>query len=445
MPKIFISYRQADSLDVTSRIFDRMQRQFGKGNVFMDIDTTRGGTEVGKHIMDTISQCNFALVIIGKDWLDARYRDGPKQGQRRLDDPTDSVCIEIQTALEGNITVIPVLVGGASIPSDDALPDGLKTLCRRAAAEIGPGRDFRPHLDRLIAGIEGHPVPSVASPAPPPTPAPVSKKEEPVGRPIGIVDVNLTVPGTWYCGENGEAHTPATVKCGPHDKYGLEVKTDATDGQLAGLAVLKKVNLVRLSLVGCEQITDTGLANMEGLSTVTHLSLSDCARITDDGLAQLKKLPLGQLDLARCKLITDSGLTHLAKMASLRSLNLGGCSNVTDNGVAHLSILAELRQLTLRGTKVSDAGLAHLYQKLFSLELVDLGGCDKVTDDGLRHLKSITALQDLNLQGCDITDDGLNHLRNHSDLQQLNLADTGVTNEGVKNLKKRLSGCTIKT
>ena len=40
------------------------------------------------------------------------------------------------------------------MPGEAELPDGLKKLAYRHAAEVRSGRDFRHHVDRLIGGIE---------------------------------------------------------------------------------------------------------------------------------------------------------------------------------------------------------------------------------------------------------------------------------------------------
>jgi hypothetical protein len=57
-------------------------------------------------------------------------------GQRRLESREDFVRLEIATALERNIRVIPVLIQGTSLPRSTDLPDDLKTLSRRNALEI---------------------------------------------------------------------------------------------------------------------------------------------------------------------------------------------------------------------------------------------------------------------------------------------------------------------
>jgi hypothetical protein len=47
-----------------------------------------------------------------------------------------------------------VLVGKATMPREEDLPDGLKPLVYRNAAEVRSGRDFHVYVDRLIDGIE---------------------------------------------------------------------------------------------------------------------------------------------------------------------------------------------------------------------------------------------------------------------------------------------------
>jgi hypothetical protein len=149
MPAIFISYRRDDSSDATGRLHDRLEAHFGRENVFMDVDTIPFGVDFREHLHQAVARCDILLAVIGDDWLEARDR----QGQRRLDDPRDFVAYEIRAALARNIPVIPVLVGRASMPGDQDLPEGLKGLAYRNAAEVRSGRDFHDHVGRLIRGI----------------------------------------------------------------------------------------------------------------------------------------------------------------------------------------------------------------------------------------------------------------------------------------------------
>ncbi len=74
-------------------------------------------------------------------------------GRRRLDDPEDFVRMEIVSALQRKIRVIPVLVGGARMPRKEDLPEPLAPLSRRNAIELSETR-FHADVDRLIEAME---------------------------------------------------------------------------------------------------------------------------------------------------------------------------------------------------------------------------------------------------------------------------------------------------
>lgn len=90
------------------------------------------------------------LAIIGDHWLDA----GDSAGMNRLENLADLVRIEIESALERGIPVIPLLVRGASMPSEDILPQGLRKLAYRNGIPIRTDPDFHRDMDRLIAALE---------------------------------------------------------------------------------------------------------------------------------------------------------------------------------------------------------------------------------------------------------------------------------------------------
>ena len=58
------------------------------------------------------------LVVIGPRWLTA----ADPNGRRRLDDPDDLTRLEVAAALRRGIRVVPVLVGGAAMPSGAICP-----------------------------------------------------------------------------------------------------------------------------------------------------------------------------------------------------------------------------------------------------------------------------------------------------------------------------------
>src|SRR5262249_50328446 len=149
MPRIMISYRREDSAGMAGRLYDRLERQFGRENIFMDVDAIPFGVDFREHLRDAVAQCEVLLAVIGKHWF------GPTaEGGRRLDDSRDFVRIEIEAALARGIFVIPVLIDRARMPSESELPSSLAGLAYRNAIEIDHGRDFHGHVDRLIRGIE---------------------------------------------------------------------------------------------------------------------------------------------------------------------------------------------------------------------------------------------------------------------------------------------------
>ena len=150
MTKIFISYRRDDSSYIAGMINDRLGKHFGPNSVFLDIDSIPLGLDFRKHISDSVGQCNVLLALIGDSWINATN----DQGSRRLDDPTDFVRLEVESALKRDIPVIPVLVGKARMPSATELPSSLQELAFRNAAEVRAGLDLQEHLTRLVRGID---------------------------------------------------------------------------------------------------------------------------------------------------------------------------------------------------------------------------------------------------------------------------------------------------
>jgi formylglycine-generating enzyme required for sulfatase activity len=149
---IFISYRRVDSSDVTGRIYDRLVATFDRNLVFKDVDSIPFGVDFRDHLDQAVSQCQVCLVVVGRTWLEAK----DEGGRRRLDSTQDFVRIEIESALKRKIPVIPVLVGGASMPGPEQLPPSLEPLAYRNGAQVRSDPDFHRDMDRLIAGIQQH-------------------------------------------------------------------------------------------------------------------------------------------------------------------------------------------------------------------------------------------------------------------------------------------------
>jgi formylglycine-generating enzyme required for sulfatase activity len=156
MPKIFISYRRKDTTPWVGRIYDRFidekRDSFPEKDVFRDIDNIPPGADFRVEVSQFLSDCDVVLVVIGDLWLSIQ---DPKTGTRRLDDPDDTLRIEVATALkrEDDCLVIPLLIDGAPMPHRDMLPDDMKDLTFKNAKFIHD-RSFSHDINGLIRFIK---------------------------------------------------------------------------------------------------------------------------------------------------------------------------------------------------------------------------------------------------------------------------------------------------
>ena len=176
MARIFISYRRRDSAYVAGNLRDALQARFGTDSCFLDIDNIPFGADFRQYIGNAVGQCDVLLVLIGDQWLEST----DDQGRRRIEDPSDYVRIEIESALKRNIPVVPVLVGEAKVPGASELPESIRDMAYRNAAEIRATRDQKNQIERLVSGLAEHLREKVSGaeeekPAAPP-------KEEPSAR-----------------------------------------------------------------------------------------------------------------------------------------------------------------------------------------------------------------------------------------------------------------------
>jgi len=148
--KVFISYRREDSAAYAGRIRDRLEREFGRDLLFIDVDGIPLGANFVKVLREEITKCSVLLAVIGPRWLDARDEDGT----RRLDNPEDFVRIEIAVALQREIPTIPILLDGTKIPKTAQLPKDLEELALRNGHNVRHA-SFHTDMDKLIQELKG--------------------------------------------------------------------------------------------------------------------------------------------------------------------------------------------------------------------------------------------------------------------------------------------------
>jgi hypothetical protein len=115
----------------------------------MDVDSIEPGVDYGEAIDEAVGSCDVLLAVIGSKWVDAV----DEYDRRRLDDPDDLVLLEIATALQRNVRVIPVLVDGTPPPRRNDLPDALGPLARRHAVPIEHAL-FNATVANLLAALD---------------------------------------------------------------------------------------------------------------------------------------------------------------------------------------------------------------------------------------------------------------------------------------------------
>ncbi len=105
----------------------------------MDVTSIDAGSDFRREITRAIGSSSTVLIMIGRRW-----------DVNRLNDQDDLVRTEIETALRGGMTIIPVLVAGAEMPTRAQLPPSVRALSDRNAVRLYSD-DFRVSADRLLA------------------------------------------------------------------------------------------------------------------------------------------------------------------------------------------------------------------------------------------------------------------------------------------------------
>lgn len=157
MPSLFISYRREDSAGFAGRLTDALEQRLGAGSVFRDVDDIPPGADFEAVIERGLQQVHAVLVIIGPHWLTASAG-----GQRRLDRDDDYVRREVEHALASGKPVVPVLVGGAAMPSAEVLPISIRGLANRHALSLNDASwatDLQRLQDVLAQWLAAPPAP----------------------------------------------------------------------------------------------------------------------------------------------------------------------------------------------------------------------------------------------------------------------------------------------
>lgn len=139
--EIFFCYHRDDMPHATACMYERLTRRFGAPRVFRDTASIRLAEDFMERVSKAIEDCKVFLAHIGPAW------------SQRIQDPSDFVRREIEYVLEKQIPIIPVFVGGVSMPPENEMPQSLRALARRNGINIRPD-SLSDDMDKLIQQIE---------------------------------------------------------------------------------------------------------------------------------------------------------------------------------------------------------------------------------------------------------------------------------------------------
>src|SRR5262249_3529811 len=149
----FISYRSLDTRQIAGRVYDRLEREFSKNEIFFDVDTIPFGVDFKQHISSAVSSSAAVLVLVGEKWLNPWKRSLWPFGSKLKE---DFVQLEIESALDLDVPIMPLLVDNVAMPHVENLPNSMVVFVSLNAAVIRSGRDFNKDMDLVLDTVRSY-------------------------------------------------------------------------------------------------------------------------------------------------------------------------------------------------------------------------------------------------------------------------------------------------
>ena len=189
------------------------------------------------------------------------------------------------------------------------------------------------------------------------------------------------------------------------------------DGEtLQLLSEIVELNLEKLSLRQCDQLTNDGFISLIKVQPhLTHLDLTFSVRITDKSLIEICETlkALKVLKLRKCRALTDVSVKMIADLPHLEVLDISECELITSaaiiDGIAKQKN-ENLREIFLSALNICENAITKVTENLVNLRVLDLSFCFNHVDDVCVQmiLKNLVLLRELNLNFCErISDEGL--------------------------------------
>ena len=133
---IFISYRREDAAADATALYQALEGEFGRTQLFKDVLDVDLGDHWEKRIAATLADASVVLLVVNRRW--------------KL---SPAVEFELRQALRYELVVVPVLVDDAGISLlSESLPSDLQRITKLNAARVGYEswvRDLEPLFDMI--------------------------------------------------------------------------------------------------------------------------------------------------------------------------------------------------------------------------------------------------------------------------------------------------------
>lgn len=136
---VFVSYRREDTL-LAAHAVGFALRAAGH-RAFVDTGSIGGGESFRQVISEALAAANAMVLLIGKSFE-----------AERLHQPDSAVAFELRRARFHRVALIPVLVDGAKMPEETALPAELRWFVKNNAVPLRAA-SFSQDVDALMARI----------------------------------------------------------------------------------------------------------------------------------------------------------------------------------------------------------------------------------------------------------------------------------------------------
>ena len=145
MNEIFLSYKRSDDPGYVARLADSLQRKFGEGSVYRDVDSESAGGNWKKSITRNVLNAEIVLAVIGPEWQKI-ITSGSSAEQ-------DWVRFELNQAAANDIPVIPILLSRTEFDYAKDLGD-LAWLNDLQSFELADGQGrWEADIERLAGEI----------------------------------------------------------------------------------------------------------------------------------------------------------------------------------------------------------------------------------------------------------------------------------------------------